>query len=213
MKKITIPDWLKKILDDSGMEQGKYTFGDGEVSLAGLPDEFVGVAEGEGGGLAVAKKGDGVIYEYAGGEVNVYAIDEDEFRLAVWRDEGWEELAENMPSRRGFGLGIILKTVGDGGKQLTLGVAGDSRNSAMVIKGEMKPEEMLTDALDRELKNGLGITTYEVLDVMDDGGVWESDGTEMPLFVVVVLVEGFDPEEIGDSRVAWVGESSTKVVN
>lgn len=213
MTDIKIPDWLKKILDDSGLDQGIYSFGEGLVELAGLPEEFVGIAECEGGGLALAKKGDGVVYRLAGGKIQVYAVDEKEFKLAMRRDEAWEELSENMPATRPFWLGIVLKTKNEAGEEMTLGFKGESRDSIMVVQGEMKQDEMLEDALNRELKSALMITQYQILDVVDEGGDFESQGELVPMFTVMVGVEGFDPQVIGDPQIGWINLSKKEMVN
>jgi hypothetical protein len=136
MKTTKIPDWLKKILEVSGLEQGKYSFGEDGVELEQLPDEFVGVAECEGGGLAVAKKADGILYRFEQGKVNVYATTEEEFRLEIRRDEAWEELSENMPATKPFWLGIVIKSNNEDGEEMTLGFKGASRDSVMVIQGK-----------------------------------------------------------------------------
>lgn len=213
MKKIMIPDWLKKILDDSGLEQGKYFFDEESVELENLPDGFVGVAECENGGLAVAKKNDGVIYRLENGGVDVYAVDEKEFLLAIHRDEAWEELSENMPARRSFWLGVVVKMRSEAGEELALGFKGSSRDSVMVIQAEIKAEEMLQDALNRELKTSLMITNFEIMDVLDEGGVFEGKGVVVPMFTVVVEVEGFDPTTIGDPKVGWISLSKRELTN
>jgi hypothetical protein len=210
---LKIPDWLKKILDDSGLDQGKYSFGEEVMELAGLPAEFSGIAESEGGGLALSTKNDGVIYRFENGKVDVYAIDEREFLLAIKRDEAWEELSENMPAIRSCWLGIVIKSKSDEGEEITLGFGGTSRDAAMVIQAKMLPEEMLTDALNRELLETLEIKNYQILDVLDDGGEYEDGGELMPLFTVVVEVEVFDPDIIGDPRIGWIKMDKQKVLN
>jgi hypothetical protein len=213
MKTTRIPDWLKKILEVSGLEQGKYSFGEDSVELEQLPDEFVGVAECEGGGLAVAKKADGILYRFEDGKVNVYATSEEEFRLEIRRDEAWEELSENMPATKPFWLGIVIKSNNEDGEEMTLGFKGSSRDSVMVIQGKMLSEELLSDALHRELSEALEITDYQIIDVLDDGGEYEDQGQLMPLFTVVVGVETFDPEVMGDPRIGWVRVDRDKAIN
>ena len=143
-----IPEWLKKKLEEGGNEIGIYSFQDGrEVTLTGLPDDFIGIAVNEGNnGLAVSKRNDGVIYRFEHNHIEVFALNEAEFLAAVKRDTAWEELAENMPASEGFWLGIVLKTKSSQGSMLTLGFKGETRHSAMVIRARVEPGEMLNDA-------------------------------------------------------------------
>lgn len=216
MKTITLPNWLQKILDDSGVEQGRYSFGD-EVVLKGLPKGLTAVAEdGEGGGLAVAEPVDGVVYRFQDDEVDAYACDEKEFRLSIRRDEAWEALSENMPAIDPFWLGIVLKTKTDEGQWLTLGFKSTTRQSAMVIRGRAQQGDLLADALDRELREAMEITDYEVMDLYNEGGTADSaeaEGVEEPLFTVEVKVDWFDPnEKIQDKSIGWIG-AEKKIVN
>ncbi len=221
MKTILIPTWLQEILDDSGTEQGPYSFGrfhDGEVEtveLSKLPKGFIGIAEDEDeGGLAVTEPTDGVIYRLHDGEMETFSCDEEEYALALHRDIAWEELSENMPASRPFWLGIILKTKNEDGEVMTLGFKGETRQSAMVIRGRMETDDMLTDALNRELKEALEIEDYEVQDLLDDGGSVDTDGVEEPLFTVVVLVDQFEPSlMIQDKMVGWVGMEKKSLAN
>ena len=95
------------------------------------------------------------------------------------------------------------------------GMKGESRDSAMVIQGELREDEMLSDALERELKESLEITEFEMMDVVDDGGEMETDKGAMPLFTAVVKVEGFEPDEvIHDARIGWIRtDKKPKLVN
>jgi hypothetical protein len=154
-----------------------------------------------------------VVYRLEEGEVGVYAVDEAEFLLAVRRDEAWEALSENMPASKPCWLGIVVKSKNDEGEELTLGFGGASRDAAMVIQGKMLTEEMLTDALNRELLQALEVKNYQILDVLDDGGAYEENGVMMPLFTVVVGVEEFDPETIGDPRIGWIKMRKQQVLN
>jgi hypothetical protein len=77
----------------------------------------------------------------------------------------------------------------------------------------MLSEELLSDALHRELSEALEITDYQIIDVLDDGGEYEDEGQLMPLFTVVIGVETFDPEVMGDSRIGWVSVDKDKVIN
>jgi len=216
MKTITLPTWLQNILDDSGVEQGRYTFGD-EITIKGLPKGLIAIAEdGEGGGLAVSDPVDGAVYRFQDGEVDAYACDEKEFRMSVRRDEAWEALSENMPAIEPFWLGIVLKTKTDEGQWLTLGFKGITRQSAMVVRGRVQQSDLLTDALDRELHEAMEIMDYEVMDLYDEGGTADSpedNGVEEPLFTVEVKVDWFDPsEKIQDKSIGWIGEEK-KIVN
>lgn len=213
MKKNKLPNWLKKILDDTSLEQGKYTFEEDGVNIEGLPEEFIGVASCDGGGLAISKNNDEVIYRFENNQIDVYAVDEQEYVISRRRDDAWEELSENMPATNSFWLGIVLKTKTDVGEELTLGLKGLSKDSALVIQGKINTDEMLNDALNRELSEALMITDFEVADVLDDGGVMSDKDGDLPMFTVVVLVEEFDESTIGDPRVGWINMSKTKVVN
>lgn len=214
MKNTLIPHWLQVVLDTSGLEQGPFTFGEGVVVMDDLPQEYVGIADAADGGLAVAKSGDGIIYRWVEGRLEVYAVNEQEFSRAIRRDEAWEELLENMPATATFGLGIILKSRDIENAELTLGYKGSHRDSVMVIQGEMRAGEMLTDALDRELREGLEIEEFEVLDVVDEHNEWEHEQGVLPSFTVKVLVKGFDPSVIGDARIGWIAmNNKTRIVN
>lgn len=208
-----LPDWLKQILDDSGLEQGKYVFGEGEVTISGLPEGFVGIAESEEGGLAISDKNEGVIYRWENGEMGVFAVNETEFKLAIRRDEVWEELSENMPVTKPVGLGIILTTKTETGERLTVGFKGSSRNSAMIIQGQMEAGEMLEDALKRELIDALEVEDYQVVDLVDDGGEMVGEAETLPMFVTVVEVEGFDPARLDDQRIGWINLNKTELAN
>jgi hypothetical protein len=221
MKTITLPSWLQEIIEVDGTEQGSYSFGrfhDGEVEqveLAGLPKGFVGIAsDAQDGGLAVTEPTDGVVYRLQEGEMDTFACDEEEFVLAIRRDIAWEELSENMPASQPFWLGIVLKTKLDDGRIMTLGFRGDARQSALVIRGRMEADDMLSDALNRELKETLGLDDYEVEDLVDEGGTVEVDEMEEPLFTVVVWVEPFEPSEvIQDKLVGWMESGKKTLVN
>lgn len=211
-----LPDWLQDILNTSGPEQGIYTFGD-SVTLSGLPKGLTAVAEdGEGGGLVVSDPVDDAIYRFQDGEVDAYACDAKEFLLAVSRDEAWESLSENMPAGKPYWLGIVLKTKTDNGQWVTLGFKSTTRQSAMVIRGRAQQGDLLADALDRELREAMEITDYEVMDLYDEGGTADSaeaEGVEEPLFTVEVKVDWFDPsEKIQDKSIGWIG-AEKKIVN
>ena len=208
-----LPNWLKQILDDSGLEQGKYLFGEGEVIIEALPEGFAGIAESDEGGLAVSNEGDGVVYRWEEGKLDVYAVNEDEFTLAVRRDEAWEELSENMPVTKNVGLGLILTTKTETGERLTLGFKGSSRNSAMIIQGLMKAEEMLEDALKRELETALEISDYQVIDLVDDGGELDDGQEVVPMFTVVLEVEDFDHTSLKDHQIGWINLNKKELVN
>jgi hypothetical protein len=212
---------LATFIEEHGEEVGKFTFapiknGSMEtVSVENCPKGFAGVADSEeGDALVVAEKPDQILYQIEQGEIEVYATNAEEFIAAIRRDETWEELAENMPASKPYWLGIIVKTRNANGQLLTLGFKGETRNSAMVIRGRAETEEMIADALTRELKGALEITDYSVIDLVDDGGVVEDAGVEEPLFTVTVEVERFDPlEKIQDKRVSWIEMEGKKLVN
>jgi len=213
---------LQEILEDTGTEQGLYSFGkfhDSEVELVELPKlpkGLVGIAEdGNGNGLAITDPTDGVVYRLHEGTMDTYACDEIEFAASVRRDIAWEELAENMPATQPYWLGIVLKSKDRDGETMILGFRGETRQSAMVVRGRVEDGDMLADALNRELKEALEIEDYEVLDLLDDGGsVDDADGVEEPLFTVEVMVEEFDPNNvIQDKMIGWIKTGKKPLAN
>ena len=223
MTYIRVPDWLVSFIEKNGNEAGPYTFSRTSssessiqsIDLTNLPEEFAGIAEdGQGEGLAVAVKYDGVVYRLQDGEVFTYAINEAEFIIALQRDTRWDELAENMPALQSYWLGIILKTTMDDGRVLTLGYRGELHYSALIVRANVKAGEMLVDALDRELLEVLDIEDYTVIDLIDDGGVVDIKNVEEPLFTVTVNVSYFDIEKlIQDQAAEWVELDKKRIVN
>lgn len=208
-----LPDWLKKILEETGLDQGKYSFGEDKELISGLPDGFTAVAESDTGALAVSDKNEGVIYCWENGEMGVFAVNEEEFKLAIRRDEAWEELSENMPVTKNVGLGLILTTKTETGERLTLGFKGSSRNSAMIIQGQLRADEMLEDALKRELETTLEISDYQVVDLVDDGGEFDDGQEVVPMFTVVLEVDNFDKISLTDHQIGWINLSKKELVN
>jgi hypothetical protein len=215
MNKTKIPDWLKKILDDSGLEQGKYVFNPDGVEISGLPDEFVGIAESNDGGLAVTRTGrDGVIYRFEDGKIDVMAINKEEFVVEMKRDEAWESLEENMPAVHSFGVGIVLVAKSSSGERMILGTKGSVKPSALVISGQVKQDEMLIDAIKRELEAALEISDFEIVDVLDDGGILEEKKALIPSFRIEVEVEAFPVRErVKNALVDWVVADEKRQVN
>jgi hypothetical protein len=214
--KVRLPDFVETLKADPDFNWGNFSWLEDHVeSSVKIPAEFVVVAEdGAGGGLAVARVSDNILYRAEEGEIGVYALSEEELRLALYRDEAWEGLAENMPALRPYWLGIVLKAKREDGSELTLGFAGLQRQSALVIRGRVEADDVLTDALNRELAAALEIDDYTVLDLIDDGAVVEEEGVEQPMFTVMVEVEAFDPKEkIGDPTIGWIGGEKKRVEN
>jgi hypothetical protein len=214
--KVRLPDFAETLKNDPEVNWGVFSWLEEHVeSSLSVPAGFVVVAEdGTGGGLAVTKAGDNILYRLEEGEISAYALSEAELRLALYRDEVWEELAENMPASRPYWLGMVLKAKRNDGTELTLGFPGLKRQSAMVIRGRVETDDVLTDALNRELGTALGLDDYAVLDLIDEGGLVEENETQVPMFTVVLEVEAFDvKEKIGDPTVGWLSEEKKKRVD
>ena len=165
----------------------------------------------DGEGLAVYEGSDGVVYRYTReGEVEVFAEDEEKLQHKLDRSGLWEQVMENIPTDREYFIDVSFYCGGNKQSvaQLCFGGEGEKmRDHLFVYRGVVEKGEIIQDALDRELGDRVGLSTYTFEGITDDEAFESGKDEEyIPVFSIQVGVDKKEVEmvELGDLSLQWV---------
>lgn len=195
----------RKMIRENGFTWGKWLFfrilEDGNLAKKSDSDKIPGyvviAGDNRGQRLALSTRQDGMVYLFGVDVFDVYAETEAILAHRLEKEELLEQISENLPAIQPFLINIRLHTDHDDQeKVLSFTSAKTEREHLFIIRGEVREEELLIDAIERELKEGMGIDGAEVMDIFEEeADEQDEEGNLIPTFTVPVKVPYFTTQD------------------